>query len=160
MSQNETRTQSESRYIDTGTRIKCETKIVAFLFYDSKGKIAMSFVKTLGHALLGYMFITGGYGAFSEPGYRVDKVDQAGIPAARQAVILNGGTMMVAGTALAVGFLPKLAALILAVALVPTTFVGHSYWQEENPQMRRNQQIHFNKNLAMIGGLVVVLFEK
>ncbi len=116
--------------------------------------------KTLGHVLLGYMFITGGYGAFAEPGYRVGKVDQAGIPAARQAVILNGGTMMVAGTALAVGFLPKLAALILIGTLIPTTLVGHDFWQQEDPQARRNQQIHFNKNVAMIGGLVAVLFEK
>ncbi len=123
-------------------------------------KIAMSFLKTVGHVLLGYMFITGGYGAFAEPGYRVDKVDQAGIPAAKQAVILNGGTMVVAGTALAIGFLPKLAALILIGTLIPTTLVGHPFWTEENSQTRRNHQIHFNKNIAMIGGLVAVLFEK
>ena len=120
----------------------------------------MSLVKTLGHTLLGYMFITGGYGAFSEPGGRVAKVDQAGIPAARQAVILNGGTMVVAGTALAVGFLPKLAALLLIGSLIPTTFVGHPFWQETNPQARANHKIHFTKNLAMIGGLLVVLLEK
>ncbi len=120
----------------------------------------MSLLKTIGHVLLGYMFITGGYGAFAEPGYRVGKVGQAGIPAPKQAVILNGGTMVVAGTALAVGFLPKLAALILIGTLIPTTLVGHSYWQEEDPQSRRSNQIHFNKNLAMIGGLVAVLFEK
>ena len=120
----------------------------------------MSLLKTLGHVLLGYMFITGGYGAFSEPGARVTLVDQAGIPAPRQAVILNGTVMVVGGTALAIGFLPKLAALVLIGSLVPTTLVGHSYWQDENPQSRRGNQIHFNKNLAMIGGLVAVLFEK
>ncbi len=117
-------------------------------------------LKSLGHVLLAYMFISGGYSSFSEPGYRVGKVDKAGIPAARQAVILNGGAMMVAGTALAVGILPRLAALILIGTLVPTTFVGHDFWKEQEPQARRNQQIHFTKNVAMIGGLVAVLFEK
>ncbi|GAC1698453.1 MAG: hypothetical protein PVS3B3_24580 [Ktedonobacteraceae bacterium] len=120
----------------------------------------MSLIKTLGHTLLAGIFITGGYGAFSQPGGRVTKVDQAGIPAARQAVILNGGAMVIAGTALATGFLPKLAALILIGTLVPTTFVGHPFWQEENPQARANHQIHFMKNLAIIGGLLVVLLEK
>lgn len=117
----------------------------------------MSLLKTLGHVLLGYMFIVGGYGAFAEPGYRVGKVGQAGIPAPRQAVILNGGTMVVAGTALAVGFLPKLAALLLIGTLIPTTLVGHDFWQQEDQQARRNHQIHFNKNIAMIGGLIAVL---
>ena len=120
----------------------------------------MSLLKSLGHTMLAGMFITGGYGAFSQPGGRVTKVDQAGIPAPRQAVILNGGIMVVAGTALAVGFLPKLASLALIGTLIPTTFVGHPFWQEENPQARAQQQIHFMKNLAMIGGLVSVLFEK
>lgn len=120
----------------------------------------MSLIKTLGHTLLASMFITGGYHAFSQPDGRAIKVEKAGIPLARQATILNGGVMVVAGTALAVGFLPKLAAVILLGALVPTTFVGHPFWQETTPQGRANQQIHFNKNLAMIGGLLVVLFEK
>ncbi len=120
----------------------------------------MSLIKTLGHTLLAGIFITGGYGAFSQPGGRVEKVDQAGIPAARQAVILNGGIMVVAGSALAVGFLPKLAALALIGSLIPTTFVGHPFWQEENPQMRTNHQVQFAKNLAAIGGLLLVLGEK
>ncbi len=120
----------------------------------------MSLVKTLGHTLLASVFITGGYGAFSNPGGRVTRVEQSGIPVARQAVILNGGAMAIAGTALAVGFLPKLAAIILLGTLIPTTFVGHPFWQEENPQNRANHQIHFTKNLAMVGGLLIVLLEK
>ncbi len=120
----------------------------------------MSLIKTLGHSLLAGMFIIGGYGAFSEPGGRVAMVDKAGIPAPRQAVILNGGAMVVAGTALAVGFLPKLASLILIGSLIPTTFVGHPFWQETDPRTRAMHQINFTKNLAMIGGLLVVLTEE
>ena len=120
----------------------------------------MSLVKTLSHASLASIFIINGYGAFAEPGGRVTLVDKAGIPAPRQAVILNGGTMVVAGTALALGFSPRLAALALIGSLVPTTLVGHSYWKEKDPQTRMNQRGQFLKNLAMIGGLVAVLLEK
>jgi len=120
----------------------------------------MSFVQTLGHTLLASMFISGGSSTFINPDGRATKVEQAGIPLARQAVIVNGATMVVAGTALAVGFLPKLAALALLGTLIPTTVVGHPYWQETTPQGRAGQQIHFNKNVAMIGGLLLVLLEK
>ncbi len=127
---------------------------------QERKKNVMSLIKTLSHAFLAGIFIINGYGAFAEPGGRVTLVDKARIPAPRQAVILNGGTMVVGGTALAVGFLPKLAALVLIGSLIPTTLVGHPYWKEENPQTRANQQGQFLKNLAMIGGLVAVLLEK
>ncbi len=117
-------------------------------------------IKSLGHLLLAGMFITGGAKAFAEPGGRVKKVEAAGIPAPRQATILNGAIMTVAGGALAVGIAPKLAALALVGTLVPTTFVGHAYWDEEEPGNRANQQTQFIKNLAMLGGLLLVLAEK
>ena len=120
----------------------------------------MPLMKTIGHSLLAGVFIIGGYSAFSEPGARVTRVDQAGIPAPRQAVIFNGAAMVVGGTALAVGFLPKLAALGLIGALVPTTFAGHPFWKETTPLGRAMQQNQFFKNLSLIGGLLLVLLEK
>jgi putative oxidoreductase len=126
----------------------------------ARRKKAMSLVKTLGHALLAGTFISGGANTFINPDVRAAKVEQAGIPLARQATIINGAVMVVAGTALAVGFLPKVAAVALLGSLIPTTLVGHPFWQEQTPQGRTNQQIHFNKNLSMLGGLLVVLFEE
>ena len=117
-------------------------------------------MKTLGHWLLAGLFIINGYEAFSEPGARVTRVDQAGIPAPRQAVIFNAAAMVVGGTALALGFLPKLAALGLIGSMIPTTFVGHAFWQETTPQGRTMQRGQFLKNLSVIGGLLLVLFEK
>ena len=117
-------------------------------------------IKTLGHLLLSAMFISGGSAAFLEPGARPQKVAAAGIPSAHEATILNGAVMMIAGTMLALGIAPKLSALALIGTLIPTTFVGHPFWKETDPKNRANQQIHFLKNLAMIGGLIAVLREK
>ena len=120
----------------------------------------MSLFKTLGHASLASMFIFGGSHAFVEPGGRVQKVEDAGIPQPRQATILNGAIMTVAGTTLAFGIFPKLSALALMGTLVPTTFVGHAFWAEESPQARAQQLTQFYKNAAMFGGLLLVLAEK
>ena len=120
----------------------------------------MSLVKTLGHSLLSAMFISGGWNAFVNPDGRAQKVEQAGIPLARQATILNGAAMTLAGSALALDIAPKLASLVLIGTLVPTTYVGHAFWQEDAPASRAGQQVHFLKNLAMIGGLLMVLQEK
>ena len=119
----------------------------------------MSLVKSLGQTLLASMFIQGGAHAFMEPGGRVKAVEKAGIPQPHQAVVLNGALMTIGGAALALNLAPKLASLVLIGCLVPTTFVGHAYWKEESPAGQAAQRTQFLKNLAMLGGLLVVLGE-
>jgi len=106
------------------------------------------------------IFITGGCDAFLKPGGRVTKVSKAGIPEPEKAVVLNGAIMVAGGAALALGFFPKLAALLLLGSLVPTTLVGHPFWQEEEVVSIKNQLVQFMKNLGLIGALLLVLVEK
>jgi len=72
-----------------------------------------------------------------------------------QVVRLNGAVQCVAGTLLAVGWWPRLSALVLAGTLVPTTLAGHRYWEVEDKQERAQQRIHFLKNVALLGGLLI-----
>ena len=60
-----------------------------------------------------------------------------------------------AGVALALGKFPRLAPLLLAGTLVPTTAAGHRFWEQEDPQERAAQRIHFFKNLGLLGGLMI-----
>lgn len=114
-------------------------------------------LRTLGQILLGSVFIVGGAGVLKEPGARVQKVEAAGLPQPRQATILNGAVMVVAGTALAVDVFPKLSATALLGSLTATTLVGHPFWKEETPAGRAAQQTQFFKNLSILGGLLLVL---
>ncbi|MBV9228763.1 MAG: DoxX family protein [Chloroflexi bacterium] len=116
--------------------------------------------KSLGHMLLASMFVFGGANTFTNPDPRAVKVSDAGIPQAREAAILNGAVMVGAGIALGLEIAPKFAALVLIGTLIPTTFVGHPFWKEENPASRAMQQTQFVKNMAMLGGLLLVLAEK
>jgi hypothetical protein len=54
----------------------------------------------------------------------------------------------------AAGIRPRLAALASAGSLVPTTLAGHAFWTLDDPAQRKQQQIQFTKNLAMLGGLL------
>ncbi|MEU0940003.1 DoxX family protein [Embleya sp. NPDC005971] len=73
----------------------------------------------------------------------------------RTAVRVNGGVQLVAGTLLALGRVPRLAALALAVTLLPTTIAGHRFWAAESGRERAGQRIHFLKNVSMFGGLLI-----
>jgi len=70
-------------------------------------------------------------------------------------VRISGLVNVAAGAALATGRVPRLSALILAGALAPSTFFGHQFWNESDPASRKNQQIHFFKNVSMAGGLLM-----
>ena len=67
----------------------------------------------------------------------------------------NGATMLLAGTMLGLGKLPRLAALALAATLVPTTFAAHAFWTVEDPAARAQQRIHFLKNVGLLGGVLL-----
>lgn len=70
-------------------------------------------------------------------------------------VKLNAAAQIGAGLALALGKLPRLSALVLASSVVPTTLAGHRFWETEDPQERTQQQIHFFKNVGLLGGLLL-----
>lgn len=75
-------------------------------------------------------------------------------------VRLSAGVKVAAGVGLAVGPFHRLSALVLAGDLVPTTLAGHAFWQYEDKATWRQQRIHFLKNLAMIGGLILAGLDK
>jgi uncharacterized membrane protein YphA (DoxX/SURF4 family) len=63
---------------------------------------------------------------------------------------------VIAGTSLAFGILPGLAALALIGFLIPATWVGHPFWLEAGTAIYTPQLINFFKNVAIIGGLLFV----
>lgn len=115
----------------------------------------MSPTRALARPLLASMFIAGGADALRKPGGRVQAVESAGLNSPEQLVKVNGAVHLVGGLALATGRFPRLASLALAGSLVPTTYVGHAFWAESDSATKQQQQIHFLKNLGLLGGLLL-----
>jgi putative oxidoreductase len=116
----------------------------------------MSLVQRLARVALAAPFVWLGYEAASEPGSRVELAAKLGVPEPELAVKVNGAAMVAGGLALATGVLPKTAAAGLVASMIPTTLAGHSFWQHEDPQLRKTNRIQFLKNLGLIGGLLAV----
>lgn len=121
--------------------------------------------------MLASMFVMGGYSALRNPQAHVrmagpvteklsEGADQATSPKTaspdeKQLVLINGAAQLVGGLALATNRFPRLASLVLAGSLIPTTAAGHRFWEETDKTQRANQQIHFFKNVSMLGGLLI-----
>jgi len=63
---------------------------------------------------------------------------------------------LIGGLLLLLGVREKLGAGLLILFLIPATILCHQFWFVEG-SMRELQQIMFLKNLAIIGGLILVL---
>ena len=73
-------------------------------------------------------------------------------------LFLIGAVVLEIGGSLSViaGFKARWGALALIVFTIPTTLIFHAYWAVDPAQMQI-QQIMFMKNLAMVGGLLIVM---
>lgn len=121
----------------------------------------MRLMARLGQLLLSGIFIKAGFDAAKAPGGRTKKAEaMVGPENAEMAVRANGAAMVAGGVALALDVQPRLAALGLIAALVPTTLAGHPFWNEETPAGKGAQQIQFLKNMGLIGGLLFVLAQR
>ncbi|MEL6986931.1 MAG: DoxX family protein [Bacteroidota bacterium] len=64
--------------------------------------------------------------------------------------------LYVGGILLLIGYKTSLGALLLLAYWVPLTFIVHSFWNDPE-DIKRIQSILFMKNVAIIGGLIMVL---
>jgi putative oxidoreductase len=119
--------------------------------------------------LTGSTYVLLGFDALRAPGKRVELAGpllsaiRARVPLPGDDELLvrvNAGAQVAAGGLLALGLAPRLSAAVLAASLVPTTLAGHPYWTIEDPVQRAQQRIHFHKNLALIGGLLLAVVDE
>jgi len=125
--------------------------------------------RTVGRPLLAGAFIVSGLEVLAnpEPRAKIAKpvVDQVAsvVPFAPtdplDAVRLNAAVHLGAGVLLAAGVMSRLAALALAVSMVPTTVAGHRFWEIDDRVKRQQQRTQFLKNTAILGGLLVVALD-
>jgi putative oxidoreductase len=126
-------------------------------------------VRAAARMMLGGIFVASGARALARPSQltpqakRINdvltpllaKVDPRIPVDARRLVQLNGAVQLGAGLLLATGRMRRPAAGVLAVFLIPTTIAAHPFWTYPDPEQRHRQQVHFAKNLGVLGGLLL-----
>jgi len=65
---------------------------------------------------------------------------------------------LIGGLSVLLGIKEKLGATLLVLFLIPTTILIHQFWFVEGP-MREMQLAHFLKNVAILGGLLMIILQ-
>jgi len=107
----------------------------------------------IGRILVAYLFIPAGFGKLMGFSGTVGYITSAGLPlpevAAVVAIIIELGL----GIALLLGFKTRWTAIVMAIFTIVTALFFHKYWSAPEA-MKMMQQINFNKNMAIAGGLL------
>lgn len=110
----------------------------------------------IGRFLYSLIFIMSGINHFSSGsiGYAASQ----GVPMADILVPISGILAIVGGLSVLLGFHARFGAILLILFLLPVTFLMHNFWAFSDPEMAQMQMIHFMKNIAMLGGGVLIAF--
>jgi uncharacterized membrane protein YphA (DoxX/SURF4 family) len=106
----------------------------------------------IGRAVFGGFFVYNGIKHFVNADMMSTYAASKGVPAAKTAVIASGALIALGGLSVLTGVKPKIGAGMIAAFLVGVTPQMHDFWHRPDPQSKANEQAHFLKNLALLGG--------
>jgi putative oxidoreductase len=110
----------------------------------------------IGRAFLGALFfISGIYKILGFAGV-AGWMASSGLPAASLLLALTIVIEVGGGLMLITGFRARAAAIVIALFLVPVTLVFHGFWSADAAGFQ-NQLTQFLKNLAILGGMLLVI---
>ena len=114
-----------------------------------------SVIALSGRILLSVVFLISGL--FKVAGYSqiVSYAAAAHLPAPGVAIALAAVAELGCGLAILAGFRTRIAAWILFLYLIPTSFIFHNFWAVQGME-QQTQMVNFIKNVAIMGGLLLL----
>jgi putative oxidoreductase len=107
-------------------------------------------ILVVGRILLSVIFLLGGFHQLTDISGTAAYFETYNLPAPTVLPVLTGILELFGGLAVLIGFQTRIAACALALYCIATALVAHMGWDDVN------QLIHFQKNLAMAGGFLVL----
>ena len=105
--------------------------------------------------LISALFLLSGFNKIAHFGVSSQMIAGIGVPFASLATGI--AILIEIGGAIAIiaGWKTKLAAWVQFAYLIPVTFMIHNFWASP-AAMQQDQMVHFMKNLAIMGGLLIL----
>lgn len=113
------------------------------------------FMPLLGRILISVIFLLSGIVKVMNFSGMVAFMASKGMPIPN---VMIAGALVVeilGALCLITGFQTRIASLIMFLYLIPTTLMFHNFWTMQGA-MRTDNQVNFLKNLAIMGGLLMV----
>jgi putative oxidoreductase len=136
-----TQTSASRNYID-----HTETTVVA---------AQSDTVLLIGRVLLGGIFVVSGCGKLIGLAAFAASLEKNGVPYASMLAPIGAGIEFFGGLAIVLGVEARYVALLMVAFVIVATLISHRFWELQGPA-RQARSIQFSKNVAIIGGFVVL----
>jgi putative oxidoreductase len=111
----------------------------------------------IGRIVVGGYFLMAGFNHLANANMMAGYAQSKGTPGAKFAVVGTGILLLLGGASFLLGYHPTIGTALLIIFLLGVSFKIHNFWTISDPQARMNEQVHFGKNVAMIGFLLMTL---
>jgi putative oxidoreductase len=111
----------------------------------------------IGRIIVGGYFLMAAFNHFTHTGMMAGYAQSKGTPAPQLAVMGTGVLLLLGGASFLLGYHPTIGTILLVIFLLGVSFRIHNFWTIADPMARMNEQVHFGKNVAMIGFLLMTL---
>ena len=108
-----------------------------------------------GRIVLSVFFLLSGVTKIARNKMMVEYAMSRKLPMPGAAIALAALIELAGGISVLTGFHARIAAAILIVYLIPTTLIFHNFWAASGAE-KQNQGVHFMKNVAIMGGLLIL----
>ena len=111
----------------------------------------------VGRILLAHIFVLSGYGKIIGFAGTAGYMAKYGMPMVEPLLAATIAIELIGGLMLVVGWKARWAALAIFLFIIPATLIFHAFWAVPQEQVMM-QTIQFQKNLAIMGGMLFVYF--
>ena len=116
----------------------------------------MDIVLIIGRVLFALLFISSGVSHLTKLEAMTGYAQYKKVPAAKFSVVLSGLMILIGGLYIAFGVYADLGALLIALFLIPTSFLMHAFWKETDATAKQNETVGFFKNLSLAGAALII----
>jgi putative oxidoreductase len=117
----------------------------------------MRALHVIGRTIFGGFFLYSGIKHLQNSKGMAQYAGAKGVPAAERAVQATGAMLIGGGLSILAGVKPRQGLAAIVAFLVPVTLQMHRFWDEQDPQARQAEMIHFMKNMALVGAALAMM---
>jgi putative oxidoreductase len=122
---------------------------------QSSMSVSQDVILLLGRLALGAIFVKSGLQKLTALGAFAASLAGRGVPQSSTWAVIGATVEFVGGVLIVTGFRTRDASLLMILFVIVATGISHRYWEYADAA-RRLQESQFFKNLAIIGGFLVL----
>ena len=110
----------------------------------------------IGRVIVALYFLESAWNHLAHSGHMIGYAQSKGVPSPKLAIMGSGVLLLLGGLSILTGMYTGVGLALLIIFLVVVSFKMHDYWKESDPMAKNGSRLHFYKNMAIIGALLMM----